>query len=192
MSLKKMGEDTMNQITKKHSVIFVKNKNIFECAKNRLFAKENSSTIIIPHVCNNINAFGAGFASQVAEEFPSVKMNFHMLGNTAKLGHVQYVSVAKNSVHRHELIFANMIAQNKLLSQNNPRPLNYAALVYAMNDVRNHIQRIKQSNSEIDNIEIHAPKFGSGLAGGDWSFIMNLIDDIWNNIPVYVYALGKQ
>ncbi len=182
----------MKSATKDNHVIFIKNKNIFECVRNRLHAKENSSTVIVPHVCNNVNAFGAGFAGQVATEFPSVKANFHLLGNTARLGQVQYVSVEKNNIHRNELIFANMIAQNKLLNKSNPRPLNYGALAYAMSDIRSHINRIKQSNPEIDNIEIHAPKFGSGLAGGNWSFIMDMIDDIWYNIPVYVYIFGKQ
>lgn len=186
-----MGKNRMSPTIKENHIILVKNKNIFECARNRLFAKENSSTVIIPHVCNNINAFGAGFAGQVAEEFPAVKINFHMLGNTTKLGQVQYVSVAKNPTHRNEMIFANMIAQNKLLSHTNPRPLNYGALVHAMTDVKNYIQRIKQHNPDIDNIEIHAPKFGSGLAGGNWDFISDLINDIWTNIPVYIYVFGR-
>ena len=35
--------------------------------------------------------------------------------------------------------------------------------------------------------QIHAPKFGSGLAGGNLNFIADLIDDIWGNIETYIY-----
>ena len=38
-----------------------------------------------------------------------------------------------------------------------------------------------------DKIEIHCPKFGSGLAGGNWHFIENLIEDIWTAYFVTVY-----
>lgn len=183
----------MNSTThKEQNIIWVKNKNIFDCIQSRVSVKDNSSTVLVPHVCNNVNAFGAGFAAQVADKFPTVKMNFHLLGNTAKLGQVQYVSVDKNSVHKNEIIFANMIAQNKLISRSNPRPLNYGALVYAMNDIRSYIHRLKQSNSDIDKVEIHAPKFGAGLAGGNWSFIVDLIHDIWSGLPVYIYVLGNK
>jgi hypothetical protein len=55
-----------------------------------------------------------------------------------------------------------------------------------MLDVKQFIQnKTKEDTEQI--IEIHCPKFGSGLAGGQWSFIHQLIIDIWKNIPVYVY-----
>jgi hypothetical protein len=92
----------------------------------------------------------------------------------------------KDQEYLHELIFANMIAQNGTISQNNPRPLNYEALVKCMVDVRNYIQ-----SSDKDKVQIHCPKFGSGLAGGNWSFIKDIIDDVWKNNIVYIYTLQK-
>jgi len=37
--------------------------------------------------------------------------------------------------------------------------------------------------------EIHCPQFGSGLAGGNWEFITELIEDIWveNGLAITVY-----
>jgi hypothetical protein len=78
-----------------------------------------------------------------------------------------------------------MIAQNDVVSQANPRPLNYYALSVCMFNIKLHIQHIIKSNDS--SVEIHAPKFGSGLAGGNWLFISDLIKDIWNNIPVFIY-----
>ena len=36
---------------------------------------------------------------------------------------------------------------------------------------------------------ICCPKFGSGLAGGEWNVIENMILEIWKDIPVYVYFI---
>lgn len=159
---------------------------IFGPVKSLAMAQNAGSTIVIPHVCNNVGLFGAGFAAAIAKNFPIVSTNFELLGKKTKLGYVQYVSVFKDSVYGHEIIFANMIAQNSIISRTNFRPLNYEALVKCMVDVRNFIH---QSNKE--KIEIHCPKFGSGLAGGNWSFINELIKDIWYNINVTVYGYPK-
>lgn len=156
---------------------------IFNIAESRIRDKFHGATVIVPHVCNNLGKFGAGFAAAVRNNYPIVASNFELLGNNIKLGYVQYVSVSKDSIYDHEIIFANMVAQKGLIGKSNYRPLNYEALVRCMIDVRNFIQ-----NSSKDKIEIHCPKFGSGLAGGNWNFIKELISDIWNNQSVFVYA----
>lgn len=168
-------------------ITYINNTSIFDAVENRLFAGNYSATIIVPHVCNNTNHFGAGFAFAVSEKYPIVKENFHMLGNKAKLGKVQYVIANQNKTHRTQLIFANMIAQNRTIGRDNPRPLNYAALVSCMIDIKKHAENLT-SNSESDKIEIHCPKFGSGLAGGNWNFISDLIIDIWSDFSVFVYS----
>jgi hypothetical protein len=175
------------KITKKtNAFTVVKDKNIFDIINSRIEAANNGSTVLVPHVCNNVNAFGAGFAGQVAEIYPEVKANFHLLGKNAKLGQSQFVAVKTDKLYKHQIIFANMIAQNSLISSQNTRPLNYGALVYAMFDVRSYVKKLEQK-LETTKIEIHAPKFGSGLAGGNWNFVSNLIEDIWYDIPVYIY-----
>lgn len=162
---------------------------IFENSKSLIGGGNNGCSVIIPHVCNNINLFGAGFASAVAHNYPIVKENFHMLGNKTSLGHTQFVTVSKDKKFSHQLIFANMIAQNNTISKNNPRPLNYLALAKCMASVASYISQMDQAESRV---QIHAPKFGSGLAGGNWSFIQDLIDDIWGNIPVFIYTLNRK
>jgi hypothetical protein len=78
-----------------------------------------------------------------------------------------------------------MIAQNRLLNSKNKRPLNYAALVYCMNQVRTFAKEFQTQHDS--KIEIHSPKFGSGLAGGNWNFISELINDVWYDSHVFVY-----
>jgi len=174
----------MSSILKDKSNIVYYTSDIFKGSQDRLL----TSSVIIPHVCNNINLFGAGFAAAIDNKFPSVKENFHLLGNKAKLGYVQYINVSQNKTSNNSLIIANMIAQNKTISHNNPRPLNYEALVRCMVDVRNYIVKLKNLDT---NVEIHCPKFGSGLAGGNWNFIEQLIVDIWNQLPVFVYSYNR-
>lgn len=169
------------------SYMLVKNANLFSIIRDRIAAGPNGCHVIVPHVCNNVNAFGAGFASEVAAIYPEVKLNFHMLGSQAKLGHSQFITVKTDKQYRYSITFANMIAQNKLLNNSNKRPLNYAALVYCMNQVKNQAKNIK-IDSENCRVEIHCPKFGSGLAGGNWNFISELIKDIWYDIPTFVYV----
>jgi hypothetical protein len=174
---------TKHTTEKRYSIV---KGNIFEHAANRIKAGRNGCNVIIPHVCNNVNAFGAGFAADIANRFPEVKANFHLLGKNARLGNVQYVNVATDQQYKYTLTVANMISQNKLISPKNHRPLNYAALVYCMSNVRNMALKLKNS-VEGTSVEIHAPKFGSGLAGGNWNFILDLIDDVWYDLDVFIY-----
>lgn len=166
------------------------NRDIFESIDHRLSSGHAGSTVFVPHICNNIDLFGAGFAAAVANKFPEAKANYHMLGKhflKSNLGHSQIVKVREDKKYRHSLYIVNMVAQNGLKSPSNPRPLNYAALVKSMMQVSHFISNNTGFLNKTENIEIHCPKFGSGLAGGNWSFISDLIDDIWGKYTVYVY-----
>jgi hypothetical protein len=166
--------------------------NLFNVVEQNIHTGHNGANIIVPHVCNNVDTFGAGFTSGIAKYYPVVKENYHMLGShflKNNLGYTQFVEVAKDNKYGYKLIFANMIAQNGIISKLNTRPLNYYALVKSMASVKFYIQ---QNFKTKDNpVQIHSPKFGSGLAGGDWRLIEELIKDIWNNIPVFIYDLVK-
>ena len=157
------------------------NENIFEMT-SRIASSNDQVSIVIPHVCNNVNAFGAGFADTLSEKYPSVKANFHVNGSQ-KLGHTQFITA--DTKKHNKIIVANMIAQNGLINSKNKRPLHYPSLVRCMIDVNTFCKNL--ANSTESRVEIHAPKFGSGLAGGNWLFISDLIDDIWGNINTFIY-----
>ena len=170
------------------------NRDIFESVRTRIMTDQTGSSVIIPHVCNNINLFGAGFADALADKYPETKENYHLLGNSFlrnNLGYVQFIEVSKNQKYGHKLIIANMIAQNGIKGPNNPRPINYAALVKSMIQVSQYIIGNTGFSNKTENVEIHSPKFGSGLAGGDWNFISDLIDDIWGKYTVFIYNYKK-
>lgn len=180
----------MKTLSKKSEINII-NGDIFNFITQYISQGNNGTSIIVPHVCNNIDLFDAGFAGAVAKKYPLVKNNYHMLGaNFLKnnLGYTQFVEVKKDPVYEHKLIFANMIAQNGVISSHNQRPLNYFALCKSMSMVKKYIM----NNFEKDNrVQLHCPRFGCGLAGGDWKLITNLIEDIWTDIPVFVYNFKK-
>lgn len=160
--------------------------NLFDYVENYTRQGNSGFSVIVPHVCNNLNVFGAGFAGVLGDRYPIVKENYHLLGSTFlrnNLGYVQFVEVRRDNTYGHKLVFANMIAQNGLISKDNHRPVNYYALCKAMANISHYIR----TNFTDNKIQIHAPKFGSGLGGGNWKFIADLIEDIWTAHPVVVY-----
>jgi hypothetical protein len=173
-------------IIRQSQIKYVKG-DLFNFITDRIHAGLMGASVVVPHVCNNKNIFGGGFTSSINKHFPLVKHNFDLLGNNVKLGTVQYVSVLKENLYKREIIFANMIAQNGTINKENSRPLNYHSLMIGMVNIKKMIMAVNKEKD--DNIEIHAPKFGSGLAGGNWRFIEHLIEDIWQNIPVFIYTI---
>lgn len=176
----------MKTLSKKDSLHII-NGDLFDHLEDSIVAGNNGTTVIVPHVCNNINSFGAGFAAAVAKHYPIVKENYHLLGYKFlknNLGYVQFVEVKKTIPFNHKLIFANMIAQNGTINKDNPRPLNYLALSKCMVNVRNYIN----THFKDQPVQIKCPKFGCGLAGGNWLFIQDLIQDIWTNFDIIVYS----
>jgi len=144
--------------------------------------KKHTSDILVPHVVDNSGKFNSGFASAVEKNYPIVKANYEMLA-TYKLGENQFIKVETG---KRNIVFVNMIAQNSN-SKRSKRQINYLSLVKCMAGVGTYI---RNSCSEIDSkkIEIHAPKFGCGYAGGNWNFISDLIDDIWVDFTTFVYS----
>jgi len=188
---KNKGSKMKTQTRYNKQTYLTSTNDIFSVISERVKADNNGCTVIVPHVCNNVDAFGAGFAGQVASNFPTVKADYHMLGKTFlknNLGYTQFLKVYEQPKYRHRLIFANMIAQNGIVSPQNPRPINYLALAKCMVGISKFISEQTDFMSKNENVEIHAPKFGSGLAGGNWNFIGNLIEDIWTPYKVYIYT----
>jgi len=128
--------------------------------------------VVIPHVCNNQKKFGAGFVVPLAKHFPMAKQSY-MSKSQLELGEVIYVKTGN-------VLICNMIAQEL----GGIRPLFYNHLAACLTSVANTIK----NNDEL--YEIHAPAFGTNLAGGSWNVILPLIEDAWirsgiKNINIY-------
>ena len=133
---------------------------------------------IIVHVCNDANKFGAGF-TRALKKWPEVEETYRK--GTKELGNVSVVKINE------ELWVINMIAQHGIVSKDNPKPIRYKALMEAMERVKGFI--VGGSKATDKKFVIHAPKFGSGLAGGNFQLIFELIRELWleNGISVIIY-----
>lgn len=145
--------------------------------------KKAHTDILVPHLVSNSGRFSSGFSSAVEKNYPIVKANYELI-SVHKLGDNQIIKI--DAGNRRNIIFVNMIAQN-INVRKGKRQINYLSLVRCMAGISSYI---KNNYSEIDSnkIEIHAPKFGCGIAGGNWNFISDLIDDVWEDFTTYVYS----
>ena len=162
---------------------------------------EEHETVFLPHVCNDIGAFGAGVALAIARKWGparDVYVNYigqigigsHHLGST-----VYWDSWYKDNImtpeNKDNVIVCHMIAQHELVGPDNPRPLNYGALTKCMTDVERTIRESYLDKNRV--ARIHCPMFGSERAGASWEIILELIEFLWlnNGIDVIVYKYVK-
>lgn len=147
----------------------------------------DGALVIIPHVCNNLGGWGAGFVLALSKKwgrgngpegiYREYTKPFIDAGRKAPMGGTAFWVKEDQKI-----VVANMLSQNGYKDKaTNPRPLNYPALVKCMEQVTTW--------ALAQEAEIHCPKFGGELAGGDWKFITCLIEDIWlsEGIDVVVY-----
>ena len=150
--------------------------------------------VLIAHVCNNKGAWGKGFVIPLAQAMPDARaayLEWHRTGCPVEhpspslnceihhsdnfgLGEIQVVeTMPQRVVHEQtwpSVRVVNMVAQ----TLGGRRPLYYDHLAEGMSKMRQFIdERTKQPT------KILCPMFGAGLAGGNWSFIEELIIDCW-------------
>lgn len=128
---------------------------------------------IIPHVCNDIRVWGAGFVLALSKKWSYPEFIYRNKMEMT-LGTVTFVSVED------DILVANMVGQHGVGVVNNIIPLRYDELkncLIQLNDLAVNL-----------NATIHMPRIGSGLAGGKWSEIEKLIEENVH-VPVTVYDL---
>ena len=144
------------------------------------------------HICNSVGGWGRGFVVAVSKRWAEPEAAYRRwfrYGNCLdagpfELGGIQLVPVSPT------LTVVNMIAQqgygpgNKAQHQdggvNDTPPIRYDALESCLSQV-NDLAHENQAT-------VHGPRFGAGLAAGDWSRIEGLIRKTIQ-APVYIYDL---
>lgn len=126
--------------------------------------------VLLPHVCNDAGVMGAGVAAALAAEFPGVDREY------SKLCYQNNVLGETVTEHVEPHIYVmNMICQQGFRNGDLP-PLRYGALVRCMHAVL----QLHASHEDVGlKTVIVAPRFGAGLAGGNWAVIQSLIREIW-------------
>jgi hypothetical protein len=80
-----------------------------------------------------------------------------------------------------------MVAQHSTIKKGEKVPIRYWALTRCMMYVAHKMQK----GVDLYADEIWCPKFGAGLAKGNWDYIETLINEIWVDagIPVTVFEI---
>lgn len=140
---------------------------------------------IIVHCVNDLGVMGAGVALALLKKWPNVKKDYQKWHRSNEkltlttgqfaLGQVQFVKVEKN------IVVANMVGQCGICSSNSVPPIRYGAIEECLGKVCHF--------AKLNSAEIHAPRFGAGLAGGDWEEIEKLIVEKLsvNDVGVTIY-----
>jgi O-acetyl-ADP-ribose deacetylase (regulator of RNase III) len=149
---------------------------------NVLTVKDETHKAII-HCCNDIGAFGAGIALAIRNKFPKVYQSYNNWYEDCRskgleympLGSVQFVDVDPY------LAIGNMIGQHGIGNFGPTPPIRYEAIDKCLKKVHKYC---------IDNnSRIIAPKFGAGLAGGDWDKIEALLYKNCGDLSITIYEL---
>jgi O-acetyl-ADP-ribose deacetylase (regulator of RNase III) len=143
---------------------------------------------LIVHVCNDMGAWGAGFVIALSKRwkepeeqyrqwiktFPRVESNGFRFYDA--LGQVQFVQVAP------DLTVGNMLGQHLVgRDEKGETPVRYEAIEQALRNVAEFAVK--------NNVSVHMPRIGCGLAGGEWNKVEPLILEQLSSlgIPVTVY-----
>jgi len=118
---------------------------------------------VVVHGCNCLSTMGAGIATQMAWAFGCDRFEMELWGPTIKkLGNIDYVTFSNG------FTVVNAYTQYRYgrnHADGDSNPFDYEAFTMCMRKM-NHIFKGKH---------IGMPKIGSGLAGGNWNKIEEII-----------------
>lgn len=151
----------------------------------------NDDNIVIAHIVNSQGGWGAGVSGVITKMcinaermyrgwFSTKKHVMDLYLPEFKLGNVQFVLGDDNR----KIFYANMLAQNGYMSETNKHPLNLDALGKAL------IKLCEFAKSR--GLIIHMPKIGSGLGGGNWDQVYELVDNITDSYGLKVVIYDYQ
>jgi O-acetyl-ADP-ribose deacetylase (regulator of RNase III) len=151
-----------------------------------------SDSDVIIHGCNCFGTMGAGIAAQVKKTYPEAyKTDLATTkGDRFKLGTFSFAPVSKSGIQP-KLIF-NLYSQYRWGPDEHGNPLvDYRAITKGSALIRDLLAKESATclDKDFDSLKISYPKIGAGLAGGNWKIIENLLNQVWQNHPIYVYVL---
>lgn len=130
----------------------------------------------IIHVVNDVGAWGAGFVLALSRKWKEPEQWYRQ--HPQKLGDIQIVGVEK------DITVISMCAQTLRQSYlEGEIPLKYDYLQRCLFQVNSVTGLMSMPCS------IHAPRFGSGLARGNWDIIEIMIKEELKYVDVFIYDL---
>jgi O-acetyl-ADP-ribose deacetylase (regulator of RNase III) len=119
---------------------------------------------VIAHVVNDQGGWGAGFTGAITRRFGSAPRDRYKIWvRYVEMGDIDMLLVQGDP----EVYIANMLCQQGYKSRTNPVPLSYKYLDMCLSKLYEEVSYLNHS--------VHMPMIGSGLAGGDWNRIEDMI-----------------
>jgi len=134
----------------------------------------------IVHICNNIGAWGAGFVLALSGKWPQPEEEYKSK-HSLILGNVQLVQVST------DIYVVNMIAQEGIRSKDERYPNNTIPPI-RYNSLEKCLDKVK-TLALVSKASIHMPRIGTGLAGGNWDIIKQIIENSLSDLDICVYDL---
>lgn len=133
----------------------------------------------IVHGCNAQGVMSSGVALAVKNTYPAAYTNYRNIHKNKGLilGEAYPVQISAN------LVLWNAITQN--LYGTYQRQVSYDALTTCFEEIQ---YTIDQSSDLFVPAEIHIPKIGAGLGGGNWEIIREIIEQTVT-CPVTLWVL---
>lgn len=139
---------------------------------------------IIVHICNDCKpgAWGSGFVIALSHRWKAPEQEYRKWSKQGRWNQIPYRLGSVQSIPvEDDIIVVNMIGQKDIHPHNGIPPVRYGAIRKCLRKVAKTAQK--------HGATIHAPKFGSDRAGGDWNTIEQIINEelCAKNVPVVVY-----
>lgn len=143
--------------------------------KGDLLTNVKDPNVFIAHGCNCRGVMGSGFALQVKMMYPKVYEEYKktFVKGNLQLGTIQFVRQ-----HKDLPCIVNMQTQDGYGRKG--IFVDYCA-------VRSCFKEFSILN--INKQDLHIPKIGAGLAGGDWNIISGIIEEECKGFDVYIWEL---
>lgn len=159
--------------------------NLHYVCGNAAIASFGKGKKVIAQVCNDHGRWGRGFAMAINDRWgkgPGKQYRqWHKAGVDAgfRLGATQMVELAPS------LVLANMIGQSGTRTGSKGPPVRYEAMREALTAAAGY--------ASAHGASVHMPRIATGLAGGTWSPVEEIITSILrqHSIDLYVYDYTK-
>lgn len=141
----------------------------------------------IAHGVNCKNKMGSGVAKALYEKFPAVKEEYHALFDVLDLNRTKYDTILgiTRKVFSGDKVIYNCFTQENY-GYDGKRYVNYNAVARCFESV---VRGLRDEGNPI----IAIPKIGCGLAGGNWEFMEQLINDtVGDKLEIWVYELEEK
>ena len=139
---------------------------------------------IIVHICNDIGRWGKGFVLALSKRWMEPEKAYRQWyanpsgDNRVELGKIQPVRVED------DITIINMIGQKGIYRAKGIPPIRYDAVRMCLMGVCQYASRIHD-----EEVSIHMPRIGCGLAGGSWPQIEDILNETLREFDVFVYDL---